>query len=105
MTTFVVAIVALVAGGVMAVTFLAGACLRPARKLSDVEQQVAWLRREVIDYRVAHEYFSVLLDRRLEALEETAARAVNEVRMAAAQLVGRVPADEFCTGDRDSSDG
>jgi hypothetical protein len=74
-------------GCVLAVAFLAGLFARPTVMLARVESQITALRSEVNGYRMAHQSEMASLDRRLLGLEETAARAANELRMASGQLL------------------
>ena len=91
--TVLVALAGLILGGLTTAAFLAGACKKATDGLGRVEQEIAWVRREVIDHRAAHEHLTALIDRRLDALEQTTAQAANEVRMASDQLMARLPAE------------
>ena len=54
--------------------------------LARVEGELGQLRADVVGYRVAHEHLMGVLDRRLDAMEQTTATAMNELRMASGQM-------------------
>lgn len=81
-------------GGLLTLAFLAGIRTKPSVLLARVEHELAALRGEVADYRTAHEYQAASLERRLDDLEQTAARAANELRMASDQMVARLPVEQ-----------
>ena len=86
--------------GLVTVAFLAGCSLTQARGLDGIQRELESLQREVVSYRTTHTHDTGQLDRRLDALEETTAHAVNEVRMASDQLVARLPLDAAVSRDR-----
>lgn len=90
--------------GLLLVAFLAGRSLHQARGLDGIQRELESLRQEVVGYRSTHTHDTAQLDRRLDALEEATAHAVNEVRMASDQLVARLPAGSEGRCDR-SHDG
>jgi hypothetical protein len=96
--TMPVEVAGLVLGGQLSVAFLAGLFVRLAVMLSRVERQVAALRSEVNGYRTAHENQMTSLDRRLLGLEETSARAANELRMASNQLMSQQAVETSASG-------
>jgi transposase InsO family protein len=67
--------------------------LAQARGLDGIQRELDSLRREVVGYRMTHTHETAQLDRRLDALEEATAHAVNEVRMASDQISARLPID------------
>lgn len=83
----------LLSTGLAAMAFLAGVRARPSVLLLRVEKQVAALRAEVAGYWSAHEYLAASLERRLDDLEMTTARAANEVRMASHEVMAQRPTD------------
>jgi hypothetical protein len=87
--TAVVASIGLGLGGLLAVAFWAGSFVRPSVALGRLERELRLLRGEVCGYRAAHEHQMTTLDRRLDGLEQTAAHAANELRMASDQLLAR----------------
>ena len=92
--TVLVAIVGVALGGLVAVGFLAGLLTRPSMLLGRVESQLSALRRDIAGYRSAHENQTSSFDRRLLGLEQTTARAANEVRMVSDQVLAQVPTDQ-----------
>jgi hypothetical protein len=82
------AAVGLALSGLLTVGVLVG-LLRPSIALGRVEHELHSLRAEVVGYRAAHEHLVSSLDRRLDGLEQTAAHAANELRMAADQVSAR----------------
>lgn len=80
-------VVGLGLGCLMGVVFMVGARARPsAEMLARIEGELGRLRTDVVGYRVAHEHLMGVLDRRLDAMEQTTATAMNELRMASGQL-------------------
>ena len=78
---------------------MVGLFVRPSVMLARVERQVASLRSEVDGYRAAHTNQMESLDRRLSGLEDTAAKAANEWRMASEQIMSRLTADAATGGE------
>lgn len=93
MTGLVVAGALVVSAGLAALAFLAGVRTKPSLLLVRVEEQMAALRAEVAGYWSAHEYLAASLERRLDDLEMTTARAANEVRMASHEVMAQRPSD------------
>lgn len=86
---------ALVAAGLGCLVAVLVVQMRPrpsVEALDRLEGEVAALRKDVAGYQAAHTNQMESLDRRLVGLEETAARAANELRMASEHLIAQVPA-------------
>ena len=81
--------VGLMLGGPLALGFVAGVRLRPSIALARVERQMAALRTEIDGYRTAQEHLAASLERRMDDLEATTARAANEVRMVSNEVMTR----------------
>jgi hypothetical protein len=79
-------------GGLLAVGFLAGFRLRPSVVLARVGQEMAALRADIDGYRTAQEHLAESLERRMDDLEQTTARAANEVRMVSNEVMTRLHA-------------
>ena len=84
--------VGLTLGGLLALGFVAGIRTRPSIALARVEQQIAALRADIDGYRVAQEHLAASLERRMDDLERTTARAANEVRMVSNEVIARLGA-------------
>lgn len=93
-------VVAMAVGALMAGIYVAGAYLGPARRLDRIERQLAGLQREVAVYRATHQQDATMLAERLDALDKTAARAANEVRMASGQVMACLATHQRTAADR-----
>lgn len=80
---------------VSVVTVVVHTWRHPSVELGRVEGQVGALRREIAGYRAAQENATSSLDRRLLGLEQTTARAANEVRMVSDQVLARIPRERL----------
>jgi hypothetical protein len=87
------AIGGLLSAGLLAIAFLVGTRTKPSVLLVRVEEEMSALRAEVAGYWSAHEHLAESLERRLDDLELTTARAANEVRMASDQVIAHLPAE------------
>jgi hypothetical protein len=84
-------VIALAFGAALMLVVLVMAWRGPSTGLRRVERQVGALRSDIAGYRAAQQNETSSLDRRLLGLEQTTARAANEVRMVSDQMLARLP--------------